>query len=92
MRDFPLISTDSCGASDDLVEDGTNGYVIQPGRTDLLRDAMKKIHDQPLESLRRMGTESQRLVAPFSSADVAQKMGRLLESIRTKTNTSLGLR
>jgi glycosyltransferase involved in cell wall biosynthesis len=38
---LPVITTDQVGAGDDLIESGTNGYVVKAGSAQALAEAMR---------------------------------------------------
>ena len=40
---LPVIATDEVGASDDLIESGTNGYVVPAGSVEALAEAMQAV-------------------------------------------------
>ena len=44
---LPVVTTKNAGASRDLVRDGVNGYVVEPGSSSDLVRAVKKILDDP---------------------------------------------
>jgi 1,2-diacylglycerol 3-alpha-glucosyltransferase len=63
---LPLIVSNRCGCSDDLLEDGANGYVFDPDRNEQLADLMFTMSG--LESGRRlnMGEKSKEIIARYS--------------------------
>ena len=57
----PVIATTEVGAARDLVRDGENGFVIEPGDIDTLSDALLKIFSDP-EASARMGRRSREII------------------------------
>ena len=67
---LPIVTTYAVGAADDLVINGLNGYVVQPGNISGLHNALEKlIKDKALRT--QMGKESRRL---FESINDYKKM------------------
>jgi glycosyltransferase involved in cell wall biosynthesis len=62
---LPVITTRNAGASSDLVKDGVNGYVVEPGSSHQLFCALKKITDDE-ERARLMGKASRDIIKGYS--------------------------
>jgi glycosyltransferase involved in cell wall biosynthesis len=56
----PLVTTSACGSAGVIVQDGVNGFVIEPEKPLQLAGVMTKLLDQALRL--RMGAESRRIV------------------------------
>jgi glycosyltransferase involved in cell wall biosynthesis len=56
----PLVTTSACGSAGLIVQDGVNGYVIEPGDVSQLAQAMMKLFDPTLRA--RMGASSKEIV------------------------------
>jgi glycosyltransferase involved in cell wall biosynthesis len=56
----PLVATSACGSAGLIVQDGVNGFVIEPGDVSQLAQAMTKLLDPELRA--RMGASSQEIV------------------------------
>jgi glycosyltransferase involved in cell wall biosynthesis len=71
---LPLIVSNRCGCSDDLLEDGANGYVFDPDNNRQLADLMSAMSG--LDSSRRsgMGEKSKEIVARYSLATWAEEV------------------
>jgi glycosyltransferase involved in cell wall biosynthesis len=61
----PIVATTEVGAARDLVHDGDNGFVIEPGDIDALSAALLKIFSDP-EAAARMGRRSLEIVDTWS--------------------------
>ena len=61
LASLPLIVTTCCGAAADLLRDGENGYLVMPGSSAALEEALLKLLSDPVRA-RQMGEESRRLV------------------------------
>lgn len=70
---MPVIVSRACGCADDLVQEGTNGFLFQPSAQHELETAMEFFITNP-DRIATMGMESLKLVAPFSSTKVAARM------------------
>lgn len=70
---MPVIVSQNCGCSDDLVADGKNGYLFDPVSVDSLTKAMNHYIDSPAE-IAPHGRVSQVMVADFSPEKVAAQM------------------
>jgi glycosyltransferase involved in cell wall biosynthesis len=56
----PLVTTSACGSAGLIVQDGVNGFVIEPGDIGQLAQAMTKLFDPELRA--RMGARSKEIV------------------------------
>ncbi len=57
----PLVTTSACGSAGLIVQDGVNGFVIEPGDIGQLAQAMTKLFDPELRAA--MGAQSKEIVA-----------------------------
>ena len=71
---LPLIVSNRCGCSDDLLEDGANGYVFDPDNNQQLADLMSTISGLDSTRRSRMGEKSKEIVARYSLATWAQEV------------------
>lgn len=55
---FPMICTNTTSAASAFLEDGVNGYVIEPYSVDAIKQAMKKIIQQSDADLNKMAVNS----------------------------------
>jgi glycosyltransferase involved in cell wall biosynthesis len=70
---MPVIVSKTCGCVEDLVEDGENGFAIDPQNVDTLKNAMQFFVNNP-DKVTPMGRASEKRIAPFNSLQVAQQM------------------
>ena len=60
-----LVATTAAGAAHELVEDGVNGFLVEPGDTAGLRTALERLASDP-ELRAAAGVRSRELVAPLT--------------------------
>jgi glycosyltransferase involved in cell wall biosynthesis len=63
---LPIICTTACGAAPHLVEDATNGYLVEPGNAHMLARAMRRISNLDAAELGHMGAMSSLLAERYS--------------------------
>lgn len=77
---LPVISTNVAGGVADLVQDGWNGFVVQPGDASQLAGAMTRLAlDAELRT--RMGYRSKERIAAYSPAAWAEGLVKAVESV-----------
>ncbi len=64
----PLVTTSACGSAELIVQDGVNGFVIEPGDVYQLAHAMTKLFDPALRAT--MGTRSREIVDRICRMDL----------------------
>ncbi len=64
----PLLTTSACGSAGLIVQDGVNGFVIEPGDISQLARAMTKLFDPGLRA--RMGESSKEIVDRYCRMDL----------------------
>ncbi|MFA5909844.1 MAG: glycosyltransferase family 4 protein [Vicinamibacterales bacterium] len=77
---LPLICTDVCGATIDILRSYYNGIAIPPGDAAALADAMVWMH-QNHGRMREFGERSRQLAHPFSAETWAQRMHAYFASV-----------
>lgn len=70
---MPVIVSDKCGCSADLVHSGQNGFLFDPTNEKELGEKMQFCLQNP-EEISKMGLVSQKIIQPFSSKLVARQM------------------
>ncbi len=70
---MPVIVSDRCGCSVDLVRNGQNGYVVDPSQPAALTAALARFMSGAA-NIDRMGQVSRELIAPYSAEAVAADM------------------
>lgn len=74
---LPVVCTDACGASEDLVEDGRNGFVLDaPAKPEELAAAFHTIETLSTEERRRMGQRGRAAAAPYDATRWADTLFR----------------
>jgi glycosyltransferase involved in cell wall biosynthesis len=68
LTEKPLVTTSACGAAGLIVQDGINGFVIEPGDITQLAQAMTKLFDPELRA--RMGARSKEIVDRYCRMDL----------------------
>ena len=76
---LPVLCTDVCGAAADLVSDGHNGYLFEPGDVDQLRALMVRLTKMGDKALESMGRNSHALSKQFTPELWADRLLRGLE-------------
>ena len=74
---LPVIVSNRCGAAEDLVVDGRNGFVFDPYRGGELSQAMEQMNAAGADKRDRMARASEELVARFSPARWADEVARM---------------
>lgn len=84
---LPVVVSESCGCSEDLVLSGVNGYTFDPHREDVLADLLFRLqHDDGKGQT--MGEQSERMVRHWSAARFAESLVRASARARRGGNTS----
>lgn len=77
---LPVIVSHKCGCAADLVRAGENGFLFDPADQRALMDAMHYYADNPTE-ITRHGAVSEKIITPFSPAQVAKEMVEYYQSL-----------
>jgi glycosyltransferase involved in cell wall biosynthesis len=64
----PLVTTSACGSAGLIVQDGVNGFVIEPGDVSQLAAIMTKLCDPALRA--RMGASSKEIIEQYCRMDL----------------------
>ena len=70
---LPVVVSDKCGCSVDLVKDGINGFLFSPNDVHQLKDILLKFMDNGVDS-QQMGLISEQIIQEFSPEKVAFEM------------------
>lgn len=70
---MPVIVSNKCGSSHDLVKNGKNGYTFNPYDTDELAAIMEKFVSEP-DKIKSFGKVSKEIIKKYSPEQVAQEM------------------
>ena len=63
---LPVICTTACGSSPHLVEDGANGYLVEPGNAAMLASAMRRLSQMDRSELEEMRNVSGLLAGRYT--------------------------
>jgi glycosyltransferase involved in cell wall biosynthesis len=63
---LPVIVSSRCGCTDDLVEDGSNGFIIDSSSASSIAAGLARMSKLSLEERVRMGERSQTIIADYS--------------------------
>jgi glycosyltransferase involved in cell wall biosynthesis len=74
---LPLIVSNRCGCSDDLMEEGANGYVFDPDQNEQLADLMSTMSGLDTSQRLGMGEKSKEIIARYSLAMWAAEVVRI---------------
>jgi len=72
-----VIVSDKCGCAEDLVVNGTNGYIFNAGDINQLIKVLKNI-DEHRDTIEAMKQESKRIIANFTMEKVAETIERIV--------------
>lgn len=72
---LPVLVSDRCGCSEDLVSEGVNGFSFDPMNADAIRDAMVHLSSSGCDS-KAMGERSRNLVHRWSVEEFASSLRR----------------
>jgi 1,2-diacylglycerol 3-alpha-glucosyltransferase len=79
---LPVIVSSRCGCSDDLVEDGLNGFIVDPHSASGLAAALERVSKLPRAEWRLMAARSQAIVRRYSPERWADEVRRLTSVLR----------
>lgn len=74
---LPVLVASICGAADDLVRDGENGFTFDAQSQDDLTRSLVALSRMPDERLRQMGRRSQEIIDDFSVNRWASEVARI---------------
>jgi glycosyltransferase involved in cell wall biosynthesis len=79
----PVLATDVCGATADLIEDGVNGYVVQSDNAEALANTMTRHFAAP-ETHQQLRNAARKSVEQFTFAAAAHAFGQSVDAARGK--------
>ena len=71
---LPLVVSKACGAAAELIEQGVNGLLVEPGDMDNIAEALIRIMSLSKEELNGMGEASRRIVANWGTDRFASEL------------------
>jgi glycosyltransferase involved in cell wall biosynthesis len=75
---LPVIVSNRCGCTEDLVEDGVNGFVFDPAKDGQLAYAMTRVQDGGADKLAAMGRSSRSIISRYSPETWANEVARIV--------------
>jgi glycosyltransferase involved in cell wall biosynthesis len=82
----PIITTNAAGCRDTVI-DGINGYMVEPADSESLFEAMKKMCNNNIEMLEKMGQAGRELaLREFDERKVVEKYLQILDDILVNGN------
>ena len=75
---LPVLVSSRCGAAEDLVEEGRNGYTFDPGSPSQLAQHLSRISTLSSERLQMMSDNSRQLIAAYSPQNFGNEIASLL--------------
>ena len=83
LAGLPLVATDAAGAAHDLIEDGANGFRVPAGNAAALRDALRRLAEDP-ELRARMGVRSAEIGRRFTPAAWADAVAEVVNRLAAR--------
>jgi glycosyltransferase involved in cell wall biosynthesis len=77
---MPVIVSSKCGCVKDIVKNGVNGYTFSPKSQQDLENHLS-FFIRNTQEVQRMGTESERIIAPYAATEVAHEMVNCYKSL-----------
>jgi glycosyltransferase involved in cell wall biosynthesis len=81
---LPVIVSSGCGCAPDLVREGENGFVIDPGDSPALSQALGQMATMEPAGRVQMGVRSMELIAGFTPARFAEALKRAVNCAETR--------
>jgi glycosyltransferase involved in cell wall biosynthesis len=78
---LPVIVSSRCGCADDLVEDGSNGFVIDSSTASSIAAALTRMSTLDSETRAMMGKRSQSIIADYSPERWAREVQRIVSAV-----------
>lgn len=76
---LPVIVSNICGCSLDLVQDGVNGYIIDPYNIGDISDKIKRI--LLYDNYKEMGLQSRKIIKNWNFSSSAKNLNKIINSI-----------
>ncbi|WP_338391631.1 glycosyltransferase [Fulvitalea axinellae] len=86
---MPVISTYQCGAADELVVDGYNGFKVNSGDVDVLVEALSKFVVMDSETLQDFSDRSLELSRQVTLESWSASLSRVAKKVREKSEVSV---
>jgi 1,2-diacylglycerol 3-alpha-glucosyltransferase len=83
---LPVIASSRCGCADDLVEHGSNGYLIEPSNAQDIAEKLLEMTKLTAEERDRMGKRSFEIIDHYSPERWASEVTRIASVLRGDKN------
>ena len=74
---LPVIVSSRCGCADDLVEEGANGFLVNPEDTNAMAGLLGRVSAMPASKLDAMGKRSREIIGNYSPEKFASEVQRI---------------
>ncbi|HKO34427.1 MAG TPA: glycosyltransferase family 4 protein, partial [Candidatus Limnocylindria bacterium] len=88
---LPVLVSRRAGCARDLVADGVNGHIFEPGDVDAIADLLMTIGEMSASERRRMGAEGARRIAAYRPTDFAAGLLQAFEAGRRRAHRGLSI-
>jgi glycosyltransferase involved in cell wall biosynthesis len=85
---LPVIASSRCGCADDLVEHGSNGYLIEPGDVDDIAEKLIQMTKLTAEERTKMGKQSLEIIDRYSPERWASEVMRIASALGRENHTN----
>ena len=75
---LPVLVSSRCGCAEDLVKEGSNGFIFDPTSISDLTDRLQTMSSLPSNELKVMGHTSERIISAYTPQRFGQEIARLL--------------
>jgi glycosyltransferase involved in cell wall biosynthesis len=79
---LPVIVSSRCGCVDDLVDDGSNGFIVESGSASSIAAALACMSKLSLEERAKMAERSQAIIEDYSPERWASEVRRIVSAVR----------
>ncbi len=77
---LPVLVSDPCGCSEDLVQTGENGFIFNPSNPEELAGLMARMSTLPLEKIKTMGEKSTEIIRHWHPRNFSENLRAALET------------
>ncbi len=75
---LPVLVSSRCGCAEDLVKEGSNGFIFDPSSISELTDRLQEMARMSSDELKGMGRTSERIISAYSPQRFGQEIASLL--------------
>lgn len=78
---LPVVVSSRCGCVDDLVDDGSNGFIVDSSNASTMAAALLRMSDLSAEERAQMGRRSQSIIDAYSPEHWANEVKRIVRAV-----------